>query len=200
MALLSNIGTRVLRCLPPETAHGVALGLLRRGLVPGTNSPPTPSLNVKVCGLNFSSPLGIAAGFDKDAAALPGLFRLGFAFVEAGTVTPRPQAGNPRPRLFRLTTDRALINRMGFNGAGLDLFVQNVVRARERGLAGPLGINIGANRDSEDFSADYVTCLQRVAPLQKLAGRRGFAPPAGAHGRDRGGVGETGAAAAQACA
>jgi len=155
----------VLRCLPPETAHGVALGLLRRGLVPGTNSPPTPSLNVKVCGLNFSSPLGIAAGFDKDAAALPGLFRLGFAFVEAGTVTPRPQAGNPRPRLFRLTADRALINRMGFNGAGLDLFVQNVVRARERGLAGPLGINIGANRDSEDFSADYVTCLQRVAPL-----------------------------------
>ncbi|MBR45943.1 MAG: dihydroorotate dehydrogenase (quinone), partial [Rhodospirillaceae bacterium] len=92
--------------------------------------------------------------------------RLGFALVEAGTVTPRPQAGNPRPRLFRLAADDALINRMGFNGGGLEVFVRNVARARERGgVTGPLGVNIGANRDAEDFTADYVTCLARVAPL-----------------------------------
>lgn len=162
---ISDLGARALRWLPPETAHGVAVGLLRRGLAPAARAMPPPSLHVKLWGLEFSSPLGLAAGFDKDAVALSGLYRLGFAFVEAGTVTPRPQGGNPRPRLFRLAADGALINRMGFNGAGLDVFAGNVARARERGGLGPLGINIGANRDTADFSADYVTCLQRLAPL-----------------------------------
>jgi dihydroorotate dehydrogenase len=165
VALLADIGTVALRCLPPETAHGLALGLLRRGLVPGAAAPP-PSLAVGLWGLKFSSPLGLAAGFDKDAVALPGLYRLGFSFVEAGTVTPRPQAGNPRPRLFRLAADGALINRMGFNGGGLEGFARNLARARESGrLTGPLGVNIGANRDSEDFVTDYVACLERLAPF-----------------------------------
>ena len=162
---ISDLGARALRWLPPETAHGVAVGLLRRGLAPAARSMPPPSLQVKLWGLEFSSPLGLAAGFDKDAVALSGLFRLGFAFVEAGTVTPRPQGGNPRPRLFRLAADGALINRMGFNGAGLDAFAANLARAREKGGLGPLGINIGANRDTADFTEDYVTCLQRLAPL-----------------------------------
>jgi len=165
VALLTDIGTRVLRTLPPEMAHGVALSLLRHSLVPGSDAPP-PSLNVETCRLKFSSPLGLAAGFDKDAVALAGLYRLGYGFVEAGTVTPRPQAGNPRPRLFRLASDGALINNMGFNGSGLEAFVRNVARAREIGdITGPLGVNIGANRDSEDLIADYVVCLKRVAPL-----------------------------------
>lgn len=163
--LFSDIGARALRCLPPEASHGVALSLFRKGLVPGALTPP-PSLNVEVFGLKFSTPLGLAAGFDKDAVALRGLFQSGFGFVEAGTVTPRPQAGNPRPRLFRLAGDRALINRMGFNGAGVVRFVRNIERARENGsLDGPLGVNIGANRDSKDFTVDYINCLKRVAPL-----------------------------------
>ena len=165
MTSISDIGARALRYLPPETAHGVALGLLRRGLVKGPHAAPMPSLKVKLWGLEFASPLGLAAGFDKDAAALRGLYRLGFAFVEAGTVTPRPQAGNLRPRLFRLTADGALINRMGFNGGGLDVFAGNVTHAQDKGVAGPLGINIGANRDSADFIDDYVQCLKRLAPF-----------------------------------
>ena len=163
---ISDLGARALRWLPPETAHGVAVGLLRWGLAPAARSMPPPSLHVKLWGLEFSSPLGLAAGCDKNAAAVRGLYRLGFAFVEAGTVTPRPQAGNPRPRLFRLAADGALINRMGFNGDGLDVFAANVARARETAAAaGPLGINIGANRDSADFTEDYVLCLKRLAPL-----------------------------------
>ena len=154
-----------LRCLPPETAHGVALGLLRRNFLMPVGRTPPQSLHSKLWGLNFTSPLGLAAGFDKDGVALQGLYRLGFSFVEAGTVTPRPQAGNPRPRLFRLSADAALINRMGFNGGGVEVFTENVRRARDRGLGGPLGINIGANRDSEDRAEDYVTCLKRLAPL-----------------------------------
>ena len=165
MVFLTDIGAAALRCLPPETAHDLALGLLRWNLISAAGSTPPPSLHSKLWGLNFISPLGLAGGFDKDGVALRGLYRLGFGFIEAGTVTPRPQTGNPRPRLFRLTADGALINRMGFNGSGLDVFTDNVRRARKRGLAGPLGINIGANRDSDNRAEDYVTCLKRLAPL-----------------------------------
>ena len=166
MFFLADIGTAMLRGLPPETAHSMALSLLRHGLTPAARGPLLAALRVKRWGLEFSSPLGLAAGFDKDAAALGGLYRLGFAFVEAGTVTPHPQAGNPRPRLFRLAADGALINRMGFNGAGLDMFAGNVARARASAVVtGPLGINIGANREAENFTEDYVRCLARMAPL-----------------------------------
>src|SRR5262249_4264759 len=120
MSRLAEAALPVLRALPPETAHGLALCGLRLPL-PGP-APRPPGSARTMFGKALSSPLGLAAGFDKDGAALTGLFRLGFGFVEAGTVTPRPQRGNPRPRLFRLEEDAALINRMGFNSGGHDRF------------------------------------------------------------------------------
>jgi dihydroorotate dehydrogenase len=155
--------TRALHLLPPETAHGVALWALGRGLGPVVRPPSSPRLATSFCGFDLPHPLGLAAGFDKNALVVPGLFRLGFAFVEIGAVTPRPQAGNPRPRLFRLRREQALINRMGFNNAGLE-----AARARLAGRAaspGPLGANIGANRDTRDPLADYLACLRGLYGL-----------------------------------
>ena len=155
--------TRALQLLPPETAHGVALWALRRGLAPIVTPPSATRLRTAFCGFELGHPLGLAAGFDKNAEAVQGLFGLGFSFVEVGTVTPRPQPGNPRPRLFRLRAQQALINRMGFNNDGLE-----AVRAR---LAvrdpswGPLGANIGANRDARDPVADYLACLRGLYGL-----------------------------------
>jgi dihydroorotate dehydrogenase len=151
------------RLLPPETAHALAIWALRCGLAPTVTPPAAPRLRTSFCGFELPHPLGLAAGFDKNAEAVPGLFGLGFAFVEIGTVTPRPQAGNPRPRLFRLRRAQALINRMGFNNAGLE-----AVRARLMGHAarpGPLGANVGANRDAPDPVADYVACLRGLYQL-----------------------------------
>jgi dihydroorotate dehydrogenase len=161
--LVQWMAVRGLRGLPPESAHGIALWALRRGLVPPIAMPASPRLECSFCGFDLPHPLGLAAGFDKNALAVPALFGLGFSFVEIGTVTPRPQAGNPRPRLFRLPRERALINRLGFNNDGLD-----AVRARLeklRPLPGPLGANIGANRDSVDPVADFVCCLEALYPL-----------------------------------
>ena len=148
----------LLRALPPETAHRLAVRALAAGLVPASRGPDDGALATRVWGLDFANPVGIAAGFDKDAEAVDGLFTAGFGSVEAGTVTPQPQAGNPKPRLFRLTDDRALINRLGFNSQGLARVVPRLGRVR----AGILGINIGANRDSEDPVADYVAGFQAV--------------------------------------
>ena len=148
----------LLRALPPETAHRLAVRALAAGLVPASRGPDDEALATRVWGLDFANPVGIAAGFDKDAEAVDGLFTAGFGSVEAGTVTPQPQAGNPKPRLFRLTDDRALINRLGFNSQGLARVVPRLGRVR----AGILGINIGANRDSEDPVADYVAGFQAV--------------------------------------
>ncbi len=158
-----DLVTATLRLLPPETAHRAALAGLR---LPFGRAPAAPaSLAVSLFGRTIPSPLGLAAGFDKDGAALDGLFRLGFGFVEAGTVTPKPQGGNPRPRLFRLSEDAALINRMGFNSGGLDVFERNVARFRARaaGASAVLGINLGANKTSEDKIADYVLGLVRLS-------------------------------------
>jgi dihydroorotate dehydrogenase len=115
-----------------------------------------------VFGLSFPGPVGLAAGFDKKAEAVDALLAAGFGFVEAGTCTPRPQAGNPQPRLFRLREDKAVINRLGFNNPGKDVFVANL-RARKR--AGIVGANIGKNKDSADAVADYVTMLEACAPI-----------------------------------
>jgi dihydroorotate dehydrogenase len=120
-------------------------------------------LRTSFCGLELPHPLGLAAGFDKNAEAVAGLFAQGFSWVEVGTVTPRPQAGNPRPRLFRLPAQQALINRMGFNNAGLALVRQRLSALDRR--AGVLGANIGANKDSADPVADYVLCLRGLYPL-----------------------------------
>ena len=154
---------RALQLLPPETAHRLAIWGLGHGLVPRQRLPVYPRLRSHVLGADLAHPLGLAAGFDKNAAAVPGLFGLGFSFVEIGTVTPRPQAGNPRPRLFRLAKDQALINRLGFNNAGLD-----AVRARLAGrdpALGLLGANIGMNRDAADPIADYEAGLRGLYGL-----------------------------------
>ena len=161
--LAGSLALRVLQRLPPETAHGLALRALGQGWAGRRPQPPRPRLATRFLGFELPHPLGLAAGFDKNAEAVTGLFGLGFAFVEIGTVTPRPQAGNPKPRLFRLRPQQALINRMGFNNLGLE-----AVRARLAGLEprpSPLGANIGANRDSADPVADYVTCLRGMYPL-----------------------------------
>lgn len=149
----------LLRALDPETAHRLAVAGLSL-LPPPRPAPPDPLLATTVAGLALPNPIGLAAGLDKDARALGGLARLGFGFVEAGSVTPRPQPGNPRPRLFRLTEDQAVINRMGFNNAGLEAFATRLDR-RPAGVL--VGANLGANKDSEDRAADYVQGLRRLA-------------------------------------
>jgi dihydroorotate dehydrogenase len=163
LSLAGPLLLRALQLLPPESAHALAMRALRQGRPWPGNLPASPRLRTRFLGFELPHPLGLAAGFDKNAEAVPGLFKLGFSFVEIGTVTPRPQAGNPRPRLFRLRRQQALINRMGFNNDGLD-----AVRARLEklgALPGPIGANIGANRDSADPIADYVAGLRGLYPL-----------------------------------
>ena len=152
----------LLFALPPETAHALALRALRiYGALPNTTPPPGEP--VQLLGLSFANRIGLAAGLDKDAVAVPGLARLGFGFLEVGTVTPRPQPGNPKPRLFRLRQDEALINRMGFNGAGAAVVATNLKIARAC-VGVPIGVNIGKNRDTPMAEAveDYVKCLTTV--------------------------------------
>jgi dihydroorotate dehydrogenase len=151
----------LLRLLPPETAHRAAI--LALPWLPARHLPDVPRLRTQLAGLDLPHPVGLAAGFDKNAEAYAGLLRQGFAFVETGTVTPRPQAGNPRPRLFRLDADHALINRLGFNNQGIDAVVQRLA-GRDRKL-GVVGVNIGMNRDAADPGADYRRGLEAFAGL-----------------------------------
>jgi dihydroorotate dehydrogenase len=153
----------LLRALPPETAHALTLTALAAGLAGRSPRPDPPMLRQHLWGLDFANPVGIAAGFDKDARVPDALLRLGFGFVEVGTVTPRPQPGNPQPRVFRLDADAALINRLGFNSSGLDTVVARL-RARA-GRGGIVGINVGRNRDSSDAEADYAEGVRRGAPV-----------------------------------
>ena len=147
--------------LDPEQAHALALKSLQ--LCPSSTPVQSDALRTHVAGLSFSNPVGMGAGFDKDAVAAQGLLGLGFGSVEVGTLTPRPQPGNPRPRLFRLVEDRAVINRMGFNNGGVAAALHRL-RKRNR-AAGIIGINIGANKDSTDRVADYCDAFRAVAPL-----------------------------------
>lgn len=150
--------------LDGERAHDLTLAGLRTwGQCRGV-AAPSIGRTVALCGLQFANPIGLAAGLDKDAVALSGLSHLGFGHIEVGTVTPRPQPGNPKPRLFRLATDRALINRFGFNNAGVDAMV---LRLKDHPYAGVLGVNIGKNKDTDNARAseDYLRCLQAVAPV-----------------------------------
>lgn len=151
----------ILRLLDPERAHHVAVWSLARGLGPRKGDADDPALASELWGLQFPNPVGLAAGFDKDAAAYRGALRMGFGFVETGTVTPRPQPGNPKPRLFRLTEDQAVINRYGFNSAGIDISAE---RLKRRGL-GIVGANIGKNKESTDAEADYIAGAKALAPL-----------------------------------
>src|SRR5690348_13174927 len=147
--------------LDAEAAHGMALRALRTGLLPADRKADPPSLAVRVWGRTLPNPVGLAAGFDKNAEAADALIDLGFGLVEIGSVTPRPQDGNPRPRLFRLSEDRGVINRMGFPGHGLDAAL---ARLKARPRRGFVGVNVGANKDSTDRAADYVACAAALAP------------------------------------
>lgn len=148
--------------LPEETAHALSLKALQ--YAPSCCFSALPEKPMNAMGLRFSHPVGLAAGFDKNAQYLNALEKLGFSFIEVGTVTPRPQSGNPKPRLFRLPRAAALINRMGFNNAGIDVVVANIRASQYRGI---LGINIGKNKDTPLDHAvdDYILCLQKVYPL-----------------------------------
>jgi dihydroorotate dehydrogenase len=154
----------LMRSLDAETAHGIALKALAAGLAGRDSGRDDPVLETHALGLRFRNPIGLAAGFDKDAVAVAPLMRLGFGFVEAGTVTPRPQPGNPRPRLFRLTEDAAVINRMGFNNGGLDGYV---ARLRDLPSDRPavFGANIGINKEGAEPERDYPALYAAVAPF-----------------------------------
>ncbi len=147
--------------LDAETAHRIALTALKFPL-PGRAATVGGALAIRVAGIDFPNPLGMAAGFDKDAEVPGALLRAGFGFVEVGSITPLPQTGNPRPRLFRLPQDRAVINRMGFNNRGAGAAVR---RLAAQPCPGILGINIGANKGAADRAADYVTMTRLMAPL-----------------------------------
>jgi len=168
MRNLLEIGSALLSHLPAETAHDLTLMLLEHAgpLLPRHFADP-PCLRVAALGLDFPNPVGLAAGFDKNAIVPGAMARLGFGFVECGTVTPRAQTGNPKPRLFRLRADRAVINRMGFNNGGMEIAAANLARRgpSSNGGGGIIGINIGANKDSADRIADYRTAFLRLAPL-----------------------------------
>lgn len=156
--IFKTVGRRGLFMFDPETAHGMSIAALRSGVVPACRLPADPRLRQTVAGLDLANPLGMAAGYDKNAEVPEALLRLGFGFTEIGTVTPKPQAGNPRPRIFRLVEDEAVINRLGFNNEGHDAAYARLAAIRTRGM---IGINIGANKDSTDRTADYVAGIRR---------------------------------------
>ncbi len=147
--------------LDAEAAHGLAIRALKLGLLPADRRADPPSLAVKVWGRTLSNPLGLAAGFDKNAEVPDAMLGLGFGLVEIGSVTPRPQEGNPRPRLFRLAEDRGVINRMGFPGQGLEAVRSRLAVRPRRGF---VGVNVGANKDSTDRAADYVIGCKALLP------------------------------------
>ncbi len=157
--------------LDPEAAHSLVTTLWQGGaLIPGTGALTAPlryshpALRVAVAGMSFANPVGLAGGFDKDARYIESFARLGFGFIEVGTVTPKPQPGNPQPRLFRLPEDRALINRLGFNNGGMEAMARNLALARR---PVPIGVNIGKNKATppESAASDYLACFQMLAPL-----------------------------------
>ena len=155
---MERLGLSLLRCLDPERAHGLALRLLAAGLAGGPGAITSPRLRTRITGLELPNPVGASAGFDKNAVAVPATLRTGFGFTEIGAVTPRPQAGNPKPRLFRLSDDRAVINRFGFNNAGMDVIHANLTRAPRPGV---VGVNLGANKETQDKAEDYIKVLTR---------------------------------------
>ncbi len=162
IGFFDRLSRPLLRALDPEDAHALAIKALK--VMPLRKAPADPAaLAVRAFGLDFPNPVGIAAGFDKNAEVPDALLRLGFGFVEVGTVTPRPQPGNPRPRLFRLEADQGVINRFGFNSDGAPSVLARLsARARRQGI---VGVNIGANKDSADRAEDYVRLIETFAPV-----------------------------------
>lgn len=162
MSLLESLGLAALRRFDPETAHGLALRALNAGLAPLPGPVSSPRLDCALAGMGLMNPVGLAAGFDKNATAIAALSRAGFGFIEVGAATPLPQPGNPRPRLFRLTEDRAAINRFGFNNDGAEVISARLAR-RMRGAV-PVGLNLGANKTSEDRAGDFARVLTTCGP------------------------------------
>ncbi len=167
LASLYKIAQPALFLIDPEDAHGLTLKALKAGLIPPCNVPHDPALKTTLWGLEFENPVGLAAGFDKKAEVITPLFKHGFGFVETGTVTPKAQPGNPRPRIFRDPSHHAVINRMGFPGDGLPPYQKNLEEYRRRTpqSRGPIGINIGANKDQKDPADDYAFLAGQLAPL-----------------------------------
>ena len=146
----------------PETAHSLAINALKFGNIASIKINKSPRIETSIFNKKIHSPIGVAAGFDKNAEVYNSLFNLGFGFVEVGTVTPKPQFGNSRPRVFRLEEDEALINRLGFNNQGCEEISLRIKKNKPKGL---LGINIGPNKDSSDRVEDYTTCLKKFINL-----------------------------------
>jgi dihydroorotate dehydrogenase len=156
--LFKHAARKGLFLFDPETAHGMSIAALKAGAVPACRIAPDPRLRQSVAGLDFVNPIGMAAGYDKNAEVPEALLKIGFAFTEIGTVTPKPQPGNPRPRIFRLVEDEGVINRLGFNNEGHDAAFARLSVIRGNGM---IGVNIGANKDSEDRIVDYVLGIRR---------------------------------------
>ncbi len=160
MKLTEKLGLAALHRLDPETAHGLSIKALTSGLAPTPGPVTSDRLKTRVAGLDLPNPVGLAAGFDKNGEALLPLSRAGFGFIEVGAVTPRPQPGNPKPRLFRLTEDRAAINRFGFNNEGMEVMA---ARLAQRPKDAVIGLNLGANKDSDDRPGDFAKVLAHCA-------------------------------------
>jgi dihydroorotate dehydrogenase len=156
MSVLESLGLAALRRIDPETAHGLAIRALKTGLVPLPGPVTSDRLRTTLAGLDLPNPVGLAAGFDKNGDVLGQLARAGFGFVEVGATTPRPQPGNPRPRLFRLTEDRAAINRFGFNNQGMEAMAEKLAQRPKDAV---IGLNLGANKDSADRAEDFARVL-----------------------------------------
>lgn len=157
-----DAGQALLRLIDAEQAHGLAIKAMQAGLYPRAQGGDPASLKTDLWSMTFPNPLGMAAGFDKNAQVPDAILAAGFGFAEVGTLTPKPQAGNPRPRLFRLGADKAVINRMGFNNDGHAAALQ---RLEARARTGIVGVNVGANKDSADRIADYVAGIRAFAPV-----------------------------------
>jgi len=162
--MLKRLAFPLLQKLDPERAHRLTIQALSLGLGGSRTEEEDPLLATELWGCRFSNPLCIAAGFDKNAQAIAPLLSLGFGFVEVGSITPYPQPGNPRPRVFRLTEDEAVINRYGFNSDGMEAAARRLRRYRARGASGLVGINLGKNKESADAARDYALGAQKLAP------------------------------------
>jgi len=156
MKLTEKLALKALHQVDPELAHGLSIKALTAGLAPAPGPVTSPRLTCEIAGIALPNPVGLAAGFDKNAEALAPLSQAGFGFIEVGAATPRPQPGNPKPRLFRLTEDRAAINRFGFNNEGMEVIASRLAKRPQQAV---IGLNLGANKDSEDRAADFARVL-----------------------------------------
>lgn len=163
MTPIEKLGMAFLHRFGPEPAHKLSLFALKAGVAPVPGLFTSPMLETKLAGMTLPNPVGLAAGYDKNAEVIDALARAGFGFIEAGAITPLPQAGNPQPRLFRLYEDEAIINRMGFNNHGMDAAVARL-RRRSHAHPVPVGLNLGANKDSEDRPGDFVKVFEACGP------------------------------------